>query len=693
MTVHVVLNSHLDPVWLWNAEQGIDAAIATALTSCDILDDYPETHITRGEAWYYETVARHDPATFRRMLAHIAAGRLHPVGGWYIQPDCNLAAPETYRLHAEVALAYFRDALGADIRTGYNVDSFGHCAYLPDFYVNAGIRNYVFMRPMAHEKELPGDIFRWHSPSGAEVLAARVPYGYASSPGGIAARMAQAAEQPDGGTGHALFLCGVGDHGGGPAREEVEYILAHRNDFPGVAFRFSHPDAFFAAVRANAAAFARLPVVEGELQHHAIGCYTAYSPVKRSLRETEALFHRSARRLRRPARTAAAKSLLFATFHDILAGSCIETAYPSILDRLGAVRAAIEDAEIAAVRRRNAALPRDGLQRMIVDNFGPAPFSGLAEFEPWLSDTPKERLAEMRLVDAAGKTVPHQFIPEESLSFIGPRVLFPARIPAHGRRIFGIDYSGRETSAAAKPHGRSRPRAFPSGGKLPTPLASLSFDVLQDATDTWSHGPKGYGTDVARTLPPTKEGTVLFEGPLATETLTAFADDLGDTIQAACRTEAGLPGIRLRLRVLWVRAREILKLSLKPAFRVARRIDSVPGGDVERALDAEEYPFYRVVRLVGAAGEEMAVLSDNIFACDVLPDGTLRLTLLRTPYFAHHAPREIPEQTMAPVADLGVHDFALTILRNPSSAALARERARLGNPLRFSETTPPSQCL
>ena len=87
------------------------------------------------------------------------------------------------------------------------------------------------------------------------------------------------------------------------------------------------------------------------------------------------------------------------------------------------------------------------------------------------------------------------------------------------------------------------------------------------------------------------------------------------------------------------------------------------------------------------------MLSDNIFACDVLPDGTLRLTLLRTPYFAHHAPREIPEQTMAPVADLGVHDFALTILRNPSSAALARERARLGNPLRFSETTPPSQCL
>ena len=58
MIVHVVLNSHLDPIWLWNLEQGIDAALATARTACGILDDYPEAHVTRGEAWFYETVAR-----------------------------------------------------------------------------------------------------------------------------------------------------------------------------------------------------------------------------------------------------------------------------------------------------------------------------------------------------------------------------------------------------------------------------------------------------------------------------------------------------------------------------------------------------------------------------------------------------------------------------------------------------------
>ncbi len=91
LIVHIILNSHLDPVWLWKQEQGIDEVISTARTACDLLDVYPEIHLTRGEAWFYETVERHDPATFARLRNHIAGGRLHVVGNWYVQPDCNLA--------------------------------------------------------------------------------------------------------------------------------------------------------------------------------------------------------------------------------------------------------------------------------------------------------------------------------------------------------------------------------------------------------------------------------------------------------------------------------------------------------------------------------------------------------------------------------------------------------------------------
>ena len=132
--VHIVMNSHLDPIWLWDLEQGVDEIIATARTACDLLDDYPQLHLIRGESMFYETVEKLDPATFQRIKQHIANNRLHVVGGWYVQPDCNLASAETYRRHAEIGCRYFKEKFGIEqIKTGFNIDSFGHSSYLPDF--------------------------------------------------------------------------------------------------------------------------------------------------------------------------------------------------------------------------------------------------------------------------------------------------------------------------------------------------------------------------------------------------------------------------------------------------------------------------------------------------------------------------------------------------------------------------------
>ena len=47
---------------------------------------------------------------------HIANNRLHVVGGWYVQPDCNLASAETYRRHAEIGCQYFKEKFGRNYR-------------------------------------------------------------------------------------------------------------------------------------------------------------------------------------------------------------------------------------------------------------------------------------------------------------------------------------------------------------------------------------------------------------------------------------------------------------------------------------------------------------------------------------------------------------------------------------------------
>lgn len=683
LVLHVIVQSHLDPVWLWDRAAGTDAAIATMRTMCDVLDAYPEVHVTRGESWVYETVEQCDPATFARVKRHVAAGRLHVVGGTYVQPDCNGPAAVSFRKQYEIGGKYFRERFGiGPVKTGYNPDSFGHCAYLPKFLREAGCENYIFMRPQTHEKDLP-TVFRWQSPSGEEVLVARIIGScYNSDPdeGLLSYRLRETIDRADRRYGHAMCFIGVGDHGGGPARREIEWIAKHRGDYPGVKVVFSHPDAFFAALRASGV---EPPLVVGELQHHAVGCYTALSRIKREVRLTEDALVRSGALLSEGEREAAWKTTAFAGFHDIYGGTCILSAYDDIFEGLAGVRARIRDAEILRTRRLNAALPPDPCQRLVFDNPGPEAFSGLCVFEPWINGAEsyyswsEAANATVRIRDERGDEVVFQRVPHDEKSERSqPRLVTHLDVPAGGRRILRLDYAGQ---AKAAPAARRAPAQ---------PVPEFAFEVIDEETDTWSHSIKGY-PPATRTMREAGDVRTVTDGPCLGETIRHFACPGGD-VWVRTAHETGLNGVHLRIRAVWTGVRQVVKLSIKPPFKVARRTDGTPGGELVRQLDGEEFPLQRYLRLEGAAGEGLACVSADITAGDVQPDGTIRLTLFRTPYACHHGPHRglAPlKSDLLPVLDLGVHDIDLVILREPTPADIAREVYRQTNPLVFSETT------
>ena len=696
LVVHIILNSHLDPVWLWKQEQGIDEVISTARTACDLLDVYPEIHLTRGEAWFYETVEQYDPATFARLRTHIDGGRLHVVGNWYVQPDCNLASPESYRKHGEIASAYFRKRFGIEqIETGYNVDSFGHGAFLPDFYRTCGVRNYCMMRPSPQEKSLPGEIFRWRSPNGAELLTARIFESYSSSPEYLPGHLDRVIAAADRRVGHTLCFCWVGDHGGGPARAEIDYLLAHRCDREDVEIRFSHPDAFFAEVRRSGV---ELPVVTGELQHHAIGCYSACSMIKRSVRLTEDRLIQAEKFLLAAERERAWKLLLFATFHDLLPGSSIASAYDGILDSLGAARTLAREAVIRAVRRRNCRFRPDPLQRLVFDNIGSEEYCGIFEVEPWVSwEYSKGRrfIESIRLLDERGRALPVQPLPPEAAVKRLARLAFPMKLAAGERRVLHLDYLGPAPAGALPEHAGGRI----SDGNLVVEGfdtlccngrdyfgAPLRIDVIRDTSDTWSHGMNGYALKAERSFRPSKPFRRHFTGPLISESIGEFCDGQGNRIAAALRFESGLRGVRLRLRLDWHGAQKLVKLVLTPGFRVVRRIDGVPGGEIARALNGEEFPLFNFCRLEGEA-QSLAVVSKECFAADVQPNGTLRLTLLRTPYYANHDPYRVKGVNSFRITDQGEHDYEFALLVDPTAEEIQREISRRKEPVVFSEST------
>ena len=227
-TLHLIGQAHLDPVWLWPWSDGCSEALTTIQSAVNFLETEPDFCFTRSSAEIYRWVQRADPRLFARIKAHVAAGRWEIVGGWIEQPDCNLPSTESFVRQSLYGKTYFRDEFGVDVRIGYNVDSFGHAAELPQLLAGAGFTHYVFMRPQAWEAELP-TLLWWEGSAGARVLTWRLPQNYGRTPDADAdnfeAELRKAAEvgfAP--GMNHGMFFYGVGNHGGGPTRAQLERI-------------------------------------------------------------------------------------------------------------------------------------------------------------------------------------------------------------------------------------------------------------------------------------------------------------------------------------------------------------------------------------------------------------------------------------------------------------------------------------
>ncbi|MFC1453423.1 alpha-mannosidase, partial [Verrucomicrobiota bacterium] len=284
VTVHMIGNAHLDPVWLWRWPTGIGEAVATCRSAADRMDEYPDFVFTRSDVWVYEQIERLAPELFERIRRRVAEGRWAIVGGWIVQSDCNLPTAESFRRHMSIGRRYFLDRFGVDVTVGYNVDSFGHCATLPSLLREAGYDAYVMMRPQQHEKELPSPLFRWKAPDGSEVLTWRIVEGYADHHEDLKDHIQAAVDAALPGIDHVMCFYGVGDHGGGPTKQQIEWIRNNREAVSGAVLQFSHPRAFFDAVKEQAHS---LPVVEDELQMHAIGCYSVVRDIKTAVSRAE----------------------------------------------------------------------------------------------------------------------------------------------------------------------------------------------------------------------------------------------------------------------------------------------------------------------------------------------------------------------------------------------------------------------
>lgn len=662
-TIHLVFNAHLDPVWLWPWSAGLDEIVNTCETACAILERNPDVIFTRGEAWVYEMIEKLHPSLFRRIRKLVKAGRWEVIGGWYVQPDCNL--PGGFALEKQIALGreYFERTFGHFPKIAYNVDSFGHGAALPELIAAAGQTHYVMMRPMQDEKDLPSRLFRWRGRDGGkEIVTYRISECYCTPCGITLDHIAGSlAALPEGVTDTMCFL-GVGDHGGGPTEEMIAFCREHREAIPGVRLEFSSPSRFFAAVGRQSHS---LPLVTGELQMHAIGCYSVHRSIKLGVRRAEHLLMEADVAVKQDPQLEKAhrhnlenawRWTCFHHFHDTLGGTCIPSAYDQVDAQLGFSKAVADEVLQYALRRKSSALPPDRCQRLVIANYSGADFTGWIEHEPWLEWTAWQ--PHWRLIDEKGRTIPHQVMAHEGIHGSGKlaRLLFPLKISGNSLRILRITASGKRMNRSSGTPALSIRQAAKDGPLFqwnnkdwPAPV----FQLIEDRSDTWSHCLHSFDGKVIANAKWNKVRQV-DHGPL----LNSWRMDgkIGKSLlEAEWRAYAGEDFLELRLRVIWLEVFRILRLAWKPRGEILAREDGISSGSLRRENDGREYNAHDWTLLSLSGGQNAGVIFPDTYSLSSA-GGELRLTLLRSAVMAHHLP-DTPDFERRVVSDQGVQTF------------------------------------
>lgn len=322
----MVGHAHIDVNWMWRYDETVSIALDTFRTALNLMKEFPKFTFAQSQASTYAIVEEHEPRMLEEIRARIASGQWEVSASTWVEADRNMPSAESVARHFLYTKRYLPKLLGVraeDLNLDFEPDTFGHHQNVPDMLARAGIKYYYHCRGEENQS-----LYRWRSPSGAEILVYLEPGWYLGPVTGDAAmRVPEFCERF--GTDAALLVYGVGDHGGGPTRRDLERIVDMGSwpIFPAVEFGTYRE--FFQAAEA---ARERIPVLTGERNPVFSGCYTTQTRIKQGNRVAERMLY-DAESLGafaalecgagydRGAFEKAWRRVLFNQFHDILPGS------------------------------------------------------------------------------------------------------------------------------------------------------------------------------------------------------------------------------------------------------------------------------------------------------------------------------------------------------------------------------------
>ena len=655
-------HAHIDTAWLWPLEETYRKTVRTFSSQTAYMERYPELRFACSQAQQYEWIRRRNPDLYERIRRQVEAGRWIPVGGTWIEPDCNLPSGESLVRQFLYGQRFFEREFGRRCAEFWNPDVFGYNGQLPQIMRGAGIGRFLTQKlswnrfnPPAHHT------FTWQGIDGSEVLAHFPPADTYNSPATVEELRRVARDYKDHPRSrHSLLVFGFGDGGGGPTPEMLE-TLRRARDLQGLPrTRIATSDEFFAALEADAV---DLPTVVGELyfEYHR-GTYTTQGAVKKGNRDGERALHDADLLAALAAREKGAEHpterltelwqlLLLNQFHDILPGSSITQVYAEAARDHAAVLAGagtIADQALAAL-----AGDGDGWTPLNTIGFDRAEIADGPDGEPAWIEAPSCGFG--RVADAPGVVT----VRETGDDVVLDNGVLSARLARDGSLLGLTDLaSGREAMAGP-------------GNVLQV------YDDRPNDFDAWDVDP--FHLETVRDCGPATSCTVVTATPLRAEV--AFERPAGrhSTMRQIVRLDASARRLEFHCEVEWRERHTLLKVLFPVRVHSPMATYQMQFGHVERPT---HYSTSHDLARYEVPGHRFADLSEHGFGVALLTDckygystygNEMRISLLRSP--------TEPD----PEADQGSHAFSYAVMPHAGGwreAGVVAEAARFETPMR-----------
>jgi alpha-mannosidase len=653
-------HAHLDTAWLWPLAETMRKAVRTFTTQVRYMDEFPDYRFACSQAQQYAWIEEREPALWERIRAKVDSGQFVPVGGTWIEPDCNIPSGESLLRQFLHGQRWFEQRFGRRCREFWNPDVFGYNGQLPQIMREGGVGRFLTQKLSWNRFNPPEHhTFTWEGIDGSTVLAHFPPADTYSSLADVPQLRKSAREYKD----HAhsrtgMLIFGHGDGGGGPTREMIETLL-RAGDLQGVPrTEMRSSDEFFAALEAEPG---DRPTILGELylEYHR-GTFTTQARTKRGNRRCEIALHDAeflaavgGGEYPRAELDRLWKLLLLNQFHDILPGSSIRLVYEDAERDLAEVEAGANAIAERALAELGGPLNTTGFPRREVAQ-SPEGELCVVEAPPYGVGAREELVLQEHKVSLDGLVLENEHL--------------RAELSADGTIVSLVEKSsGRE--ALAEP-----------GNRLEL------YEDLPVEFDAWDIDP--FHLETRRDCPPAASWTVVTDAPLRAEIAIERSVGEGSRLRQVFRLDAGSRRLEIHTTADWHESHRLLKAAFPLAVRAPTATYEMQFGTVERpthystSFDRARYEV---------PGHRFADLSEHGFGVAILTDckygysgygNELRISLLRSP------------KSPDPEADMGRHEFSYAVYPHPGGwreAGVVAEAARFNQPLRWGLRVPVTQ--